>query len=208
VARPPPPAPPPAAPPPPGEPPPAAPPAEDKKDEVRDGVRARGGFSVNGGVMMLPNTSVGPAFGFAGRIGVQFNHYFGLVYENTPIVTFTPQYSGSGLMMSAGLKAGFADYNAFMAMVTLGHFFDLGAGPSIDFLAVANTSASLLGGTMATSSSGVSPGGHARVAFNIGGLSGNGPRRSGFAIGADFHAMHTPGGWGGSLTAGFGAEWY
>ncbi len=180
---------------------------------MKDGVRARGGFSVNGGAMILPNATVGPAFGFAGRLGIQINHYFGIVYQNTPIVTFTPQYSTAGglLNSSAGFKAGFADYNSFMAMVTLGHFFDLGAGPSVDFLAVANGSA-MFQGQSVTSSSGISPGGHARVAFNIGGLSGNGPRRSGFAIGGDFHAMHTsasPGsGWGGSLTIGLGAEWY
>jgi hypothetical protein len=176
---------------------------------VKDGVRARGGFSVNGGALFLPNTSLGPAFGFAGRIGIQINHYFGIVYQNTPIVTFTPQANTSaGLMSSAGFKAGFADYNSFMAMLTLGHFFDLGAGPSVDFLAVANGSATLLSGSTLASSSGVSPGVHGRIAFNIGGLSGNGPRRSGFAIGFDPHVMFTSQGVAGSLTIGFGAEWY
>jgi len=180
----------------------------------------RGGFSINGGVMFLPNeaSSLGPAFGFAGRIGVQFNHYFGLVYQNTPIITFTaqqPTQTGTGAMTmgSAGLKAGFADYNSLMAMLTLFNFFDLGAGPSLDFLAVANSTACAsiaCGGvsTMTQSSSGVSPGAHARVAFNIGGLSGNGPRRSGFAIGADAHPLFTGAGKGLSLTAGLGGEWY
>jgi hypothetical protein len=177
---------------------------------VKDGVRARGGFSVNGGILFLPGTpSVGPAFGFAGRIGIQINHYFGILYQNTPIVTFTPQVmsAGTGLMQQDSLKFGFADYNSFMAMLTLGHFFDIGAGPSIDFLAVASPTASL-GGITAPSSSGVSPGAHARVAFNIGGLSGNGPRRSGFAIGFDPHLMFTPQGVAFSGTVGFGAEWY
>ncbi len=189
----------------PGEP---AKPAEDKADEVKDGFRLRGGFSLNGGVMLLPNTaSPGPSFGFAARIGVQLNHYFGIVYQNTPIVTFTAQESGQGVTMSAGFKAGFADYNSALLMLTLFHHLDIGAGPSLDFLAVANGTLSLMG-TTSGSSSGVSPGAHGRVAFNIGGLSGNGPRRSGFAIGVDAHPMFTGPGQGLSLTAGLGGEWY
>ncbi|APR75768.1 Hypothetical protein A7982_01114 [Minicystis rosea] len=183
---------------------------EKDKDEVRDGVRARGGFSVNGGALFLPNgnsPSAGPAFGFAGRIGVQINHYLGIVYQNTPIVTFTPRVSGSGVTASTGFKAGFADYNSFLVMGTFGHFFDIGIGPSIDFLAVQNSSVSI-SGSDSESSSGVSPGAHARIAFNIGGLSGNGPRRSGFAIGADAHPMFTGAGKGLSLTVGVGSEWY
>ncbi len=194
---------------------------DDKKDEVKDGVRLRGGFSINGGVMFLPNAnaaSYGPAIGAALRIGVQFNHYFGLVYQNTPIVTGTaqaPMQSGAGLSTSsnASLKWGFADYNSLLAMLTLFNFLDIGAGPSLDFLSVSNDTAcaSLACGgvsTMSQSSSGVSPGAHGRVAINIGGLNGNGPRRSGFAIGVDAHPLFTGAGRGLSLTAGLGGEWY
>src|SRR5262249_19755541 len=136
-------APPPVAPPPAGPPgagTPGAPPAGEKpsgekpEDEVKDGWRLRGGFSVNGGVMLLPNDagSVGPSFGFAGRLGVQINHYFGIVYQNTPIVTFTLQQSGTSILggSSAGYKAGFADYNSLLLMLTLFHHLDIGAGPS------------------------------------------------------------------------------
>jgi hypothetical protein len=212
--------PPPWAPPPPPPPPPPAEGDKDKKDEVKDGVRLRGGFSINGGVMFLPAppgaSSLGPAFGFGLRLGVQFNHYFGLVYQNSPIVTFTaqsPTTSGSGLSTTegGGFKAGFADYNSLLAMLTLFNFLDIGAGPSLDFLAVANESviASKSGvQQMTQSSSGVSPGAHARVAINIGGLNGNGPRRSGFAIGVDAHPLFTGAGQGLSLTAGLGGEWY
>jgi hypothetical protein len=187
---------------------------------VKDGVRVRGGFSLGGGVMILPNNAsiIGPAITFSGRIGVQLNHYFGLVYQNTPLVTGTaqqPAQSGTGFMTmeSAGLKWGFVDYNALLAMLTFGNFFDLGGGPSLDFLYVSNNTASAslaCGGvcTQTQTSSGVSPGIHARVAFNIGGLNGNGPRRSGFAIGVDGHSMYTSVGWGGSLTANLGGEWY
>lgn len=176
---------------------------------MKDGWRLRGGFSVNGGVMLLPNDagSLGPSFGFAGRFGVQINHYFGIVYQNTPIVTFTAQKSGTGLGMSAGFKAGFADYNSLLLMLTLFHHLDIGAGPSLDFLAVANESLSINGG-MSSSSSGVVPGAHGRIAFHIGGLSGNGPRRSGFTINGDAHPLFTSAGTGVSLTAGLGAEWY
>lgn len=220
-----PPAPPPPPPAPPPGPPTAAPPPtpadEAKKDEeVKDGVRLRGGFSINGGAMFLPNlaSNIGPAASFGLRLGVQFNHYFGLVYQNTPIVMGTaqpPAQTGTGLATSesASLKAGFADYNSLLAMLTLGNFFDIGAGPSLDFLAVANRtftgSVANMGVTSTTqSSSGVEFGAHGRVAFNIGGLNGNGPRRSGFAIGVDAHPLFTPAGLGLSLTAGLGGEWY
>jgi hypothetical protein len=191
------------------------PPPSDEKDkekpaeEVKDGVRARGGFNIGGGIMMLPNdgaSQIGPAIALNGRIGIQFNHYFGLVYQNTPIVTFTAQPN------NLGFKAGFADYNSFLVMLTLGNFFDIGAGPSIDFLMVYNAAASLSpvtgAGVKESSSSGVNAGAHARMAFNIGGLSGNGPRRSGFSLGIDFHPLFTGAFRGFSATAGFGAEWY
>lgn len=204
----------PAAPPelgaPPPPPPPPPPPGDEKPaDEVKDGVRARGGFNIGGGIMMLPNdgaSQIGPAIALNGRIGIQLNHYFGLVYQNTPIVTFTAQSA------SASMKAGFADYNSFLVMLTLGNFLDIGVGPSIDFLMVYNAALSLSPatgvGTTQSSSSGVNAGAHGRLAFNIGGLSGNGPRRSGFSLGLDFHPLFTGAFRGFSATAGFGAEWY
>jgi hypothetical protein len=98
-------------------------------------------------------------------------------------------------------------------MLTLFNFLDIGAGPSLDFLYVSNNTASAsltcMGVcSMTKTSSGVSPGAHGRFAFNIGGLNGNGPRRSGFAIGADAHPLFTSAGIGLSLTAGLGGEWY
>ena len=114
-------------------------------------------------------------------------------------------------MASGGFKAGFADYNSLMLMLTLFHLMDIGAGPSLDFLAVANDSGGIsIGGvtTNSTSSSGIWPGAHGRFAINIGGLSGNGPRRSGFAIGVDAPPPLHQRGPGLSLTGGLGAEWY
>jgi hypothetical protein len=122
-------------------------------------------------------------------------------------VTFTAYQAGQGVTTSAGYKAGFADYNSLLLMLTLFHHLDIGAGPSLDFLAV--TSGKIdIHGTVTNSSSGVSPGAHGRVAFNIGGLSGNGPRRSGFSLGVDAHPIFTGAGQGLSLTAGIGGEWY
>jgi hypothetical protein len=180
---------------------------------VRDGVRLRGGFSVNGGMMSLPNTAhIGPAFGFGMRLGVQFNHHFGLVYQNTPMATFTYQMSADGT--SGSVNAGFVDYNSLLATLTLFHMLDIGAGPSLDYLAVANASESPGMGllpipmTTSSSSSGLQAGAHGRVALHVGGLSGNGPRRSGFAIGVDAHPIFTGPAVGVSFTGGFGAEWY
>ena len=61
--------------------------------------------------------------------------------------------------------------------------------------------------TLATGT-GVEAGGHGRVAFYFGGLSGEGPRRSGLAIGVDAHPMFLSTGKALSLTAGLGVEWY
>jgi hypothetical protein len=167
-------------------------------------VRLRGGFSVNGGVMLLPGTSPGPAFGLAGRLGVQINRWFSVMYQNSPIVTLTLKKEAMMGMASGGYKAGFADYNSILAQLSLGRIVDIAAGPSVDFLAVANgsASASISGtpgvSTMQESSSGVSFGLHGRFAINIGS----------WAIGFDAHPLFTPGGKGLSLTLGLGGEYY
>ncbi len=168
----------------------------------------RGGFSFNGGLMLLPVTAgPGPAFGVAARIGAQLNHYIGIVYQNTAIVTFTAKQAGDGLTTSLSAKAGFADYNSALFMLTLFHHLDIGAGPSLDFLAVESGKLDINGFTTG-SSSGVNPGAHGRVAFNIGGLNDHGPRRSAFSIGVDAHPLFTGPGQGMSLTAWIGGEWY
>jgi hypothetical protein len=179
----------------------AAPPATGTKD----GVRLRGGFSVNGGVFLLPANPVGGAVSVSGRIGVQFNHYLGLYYQNTPILGATVAHDNrSGTVVAC-------DDNSLLLNLTLFHMLELGAGPSLDYVAVAKGSIDVNGfnsTASASSGTGVAAGGHARVAFNIGGLSGGGPRRSGFAIGVDAHPMWLSTGTALSLTAGLGAEWY
>jgi len=184
------------------EPPPAAPrPAA----TVKDGVRLRGGLSLNGGVFLLPANPTGGAFSLAGRLGVQFNHYFSIYYQNTPILGAT-----LGQDKRSGTLA-FADYNSLLLNLTLFHMFELGAGPSLDYVALAHGSLTIDGFNSSASAStgtGWAAGGHGRFAFIVGGLSGDGPRRSGLVLSVDAHPMFLSIGPTLSLTAGVGVEWY
>jgi len=188
--------------PPPGSPPPAGPPAAAPSQGVKDGVRLRGGISANGGVIFLPANPMGGAASLAGRIGVQFNHYFGLYYQNTPILGATVAHQQASATVVG------ADYNSLLVSLTLFNVFEIGAGPSIDYLGLAKGSISNSLSPMLATGTGVVAGGHGRVDFIIGGLSGDGPRRSGFVIGVDAHPMFPSTGKALSLTAGLGAEWY
>jgi hypothetical protein len=185
----------------------APPGAERPAEEVRDRVRLRGGFSVNGGVFLLPANPTGGAFSIAARAGVQFNHYVSLYYQNTPIVGATVAREGS---MRSGTVV-FADYNSLLLNLTLLHMIELGAGPSLDYVALARGSLMLAGldsSASASTGTGLAAGGHGRFAVNIGGLSGRGPRRSGFSLGIDAHPMFLSTGKALSITTGLGAEWF
>ncbi len=166
-----------------------------EKSEVKDGFRLRGGFSLNGGTA-FGNGLSGGVVSLGVRLGVQFNHYFGIYYQNTPMVTL--------LGASDGIAAGFIDYNSTLANLTLLHAIDIGAGPSVDYVSVAGCTADIECG----SSSSVAFGIHSRVALNIGGLSGNGPRRSGFSLGVDVHPIFLSAGTLVTMTGGIGGEWY
>jgi hypothetical protein len=185
------------------------PPGGEQPEGVRDRPRLRGGFSFNGGAFLLPNNPAGGAFSIAGRAGVQFNHWVSLYYQNTPIVGATATHDVSNGMRSGTVV--FADYNSLLLNLTLLHLIDIGAGPSLDYVALATGSITPAGlATMASASTGtgLAAGGHGRFALNIGGLSGNGPRRSGFSLGVDAHPMFLSTGKAMSLTAGLGAEWF
>jgi hypothetical protein len=220
--------PPPYAPPPPpvSPPPPAPPPAgtqqknpedkdkdkdkdkEEPEDKVKDGVRLRGGFNIGGGVIKSP-TGTGAASSVAARLGAQINHYFGVYYQNTPMVTFTPKTTAD----SVGFTAGFIDFNSLVASLTLLHFFDLGAGPSLDYVAITSCGAGLMGNIPTAGCdprivSGLRFGVHTRASLIIGGLDGDGPRRSGIVISADLHPLFLEEETIFSFTLGLGKEWY
>jgi hypothetical protein len=183
--------------------PPAAPPEKDEPSEVR----LRGGFSVNGGLVHNPSGN-GPAFGFAGRLGVQINSYFGLYYQNTPLVTFAPA-AGT---QTVSFHAGFADYNTILASLTLLDMFELAVGPSVDYAKFADCSAgvqSFKPTSGCQSGSSFALGGHGRVSFDFGGLFSSGKgRRSGFQISADIHPLLLSDLSAYSATLGLGSEWY
>lgn len=203
-------------PPPPGPPPPppGQNPDDKEKDKDKEGdkgdgykVRLRGGFSFGGGIVSFPGPDLkGPALMAAGRIGVQIKSWVGVYYQNTPNVTLIVVNRPSGLEW----KAGFADYNSFMAAFSLGHIFEVAAGPSVDFLAISTGGISLSSDPACIlnpsscvpveqkDASGVHFGGHLRAAFTIGS----------FAIGADLHSTVLPGSSMVTATLNFGAEWY
>ncbi|MFO0761455.1 MAG: hypothetical protein U0359_33560 [Byssovorax sp.] len=174
---------------------------------IRDGVRLRFGMSLNGG-WYRGLTGDGPAVGLAGRLGLQLGHYFGLYYQNTPILTFNPE---SQLRSGAGMTLGFSDYNSVLASLTLGHALELAAGPSYDYVYTVNCSGVFKGiastiGCARSSFNG--PGAHGRAALMLGGLVDRGPRRRGFTINGDVHPVFLPEGTAMTLTLGVGGDWY
>ena len=172
---------------------------DDDDDEVKDEVRMRGGFSLNGGMLIMPDIpdAIGGAVSLGIRLGVQFTHYWSVYYQGTPLVGIITDQTSSAAATAMV-------YNSFLAGLTLGHFFDLGFGPSVDIFAVgaANSSGAVGGDT------GVNFGLHSRAAFNIGGLDGDGPDRSGFALGVDFHPVFFDKTVLMTFTVGIGGEWY
>ncbi|WP_438027774.1 hypothetical protein [Sorangium sp. So ce233] len=176
------------------------------EDEDRDGVRLRYGSTLGGGIIKSP-TGTGGVFAWTGRVGLQINHTFGLYYQNTPMLTLTPESTSN----SAGFDAGFIDYNSLLASLTVFHVLDFGAGPSMDYVAVASCSAEYAGiesDAGCASTSGWYFGAHARGALLLGGLSGDGPRRSGFALAAELHPVFMPEATTFTFTIGLGGEWY
>ncbi len=185
----------------------APPPAVPVEPEEKSHMRLRGGFSLNGGLVHTPDGN-GPAFGLAARLGVQLNAYFGLYYQNTPLVTFAPSQASQ----SVSFHAGFADYNTVLASLTLLDMFEFAAGPSVDYAKYADCSAGVTGFVPTSgceSGSSLALGGHGRVSFDLGGLFGDGKeRRSGFLINADIHPLLLSDLSAFSATLGIGAEWY
>jgi hypothetical protein len=169
------------------------------REEAPDPIRFRGGFGLHGGIGLfaLPGASVppGPAISLSARLGIQFNNYFSLMYQQMPQVFF--------LATDTGALAMFADYNSLLVNVTLFNTMEIGAGPSFDYVAIGGLSEA--GATTAT---GTGFGVHGRVAFVIGGEPSSSGRRSGFTLGLDLHPFFFDGGNLFMITAGVGADWF
>ncbi len=174
----------------------------------RDALRLRGGISLGGGPYIpfgLPNIqSVGGSGGLSVRLGVQFFHAFGVYVQSMNTI------GGIGVQNAAGDVAGVLmvqSHNALLASLTFAHFVELAAGPSLDYSAYSGCDSA---SASCSADAGVAFGLHGRASVNIGGLSGGGPRRTAFNIGADVHPQFFVGHPGGfiSLVLGIGVEWY
>jgi small nuclear ribonucleoprotein (snRNP)-like protein len=176
-------------------PPPSTPPdpPEPPAGERPDAVRFRAGLSAGGGFAYVSTSSgsaVAPMVGFSGRLGVQFNHIFSVYYQNT------------GALPIASGATTFFDYNSLLADFTVGHIFDIGAGPSADVMTVSGSNGS-------ASTTAVLPGLHARLALTPrGGAKGPGPHRSGLSVALDIHPTFGPGGVLLTMSPVVGYEWF
>jgi len=130
------------------------------------------------------------------RLGVQINHIFSVYYQGMGVAGALVGNTDAAALAGAS--------NSIMAGFTLGHFFDLGIGPSVDLLAAA--AAGLSGAAAGTT---VRPGADARVAFILGGdPDEDDGDRLGFSIGADLHPTFLEDTVLMTFTVGIGAEWY
>jgi hypothetical protein len=156
-------------------------------------VRVRGGISGGPALLMLTGSSnflIQPAVQLSGRVGIQIGSVFSLYYQNTPVlIAFT---DGSGVA--------FFDHNAGLAAVTLADSFELGFGPSADYVTIST-------GNLSVST--VLPGLDARVAYHVfHAAHRKGPRRRGISFGLDVQPTFGSGGLFTTILFGVGYEWY
>lgn len=128
-------------------------------------------------------------------IGVQFDQYFGLFYQAHGML---------GAFIEGGQAGAVAAllYNSVLFDVTLGHVVQIGAGPSLDFIAGCGASA----GGAGCGDGGPFFGLDARVALALGGHDVG--TRGGFLISADVHPTFFPGGVSVALLLGIGGQVY
>jgi hypothetical protein len=161
-----------------------------------DRVRFRGGFSVGGG-LTLAGFGTMPTAMAQGRFGAQFNRLFSVFFQPSGVVALN--------VTPVGASAIVASMNSFIANLTLGDVFEVGAGPSIDYLVAGAATAA--GPTAAVA--GIVFGVDARVGFIVGGGPPNeNGRRSGFSIVLNVHPTFAPGTTIVPLTIGLGSDWY
>lgn len=159
-------------------------------EEKADHVHVRGGFTIGGGVGFGDNTT-GAMIGAGFRLGVQFNRWFGLYYQNSPMVSLLASNDGGSV------HAGFLDYNSGVLNLSLAHIVEIGAGPSGDYVSIASCNLDTAG---CASDSRFAFGVHSRFAIN--------PFAGAFHIGVDAHPIFLPGGTLTTITAGLGGEWF
>ncbi len=148
-------------------------------------VRLRGGFSVGGGLVLGSIVDVGGNASLSGRLGLQFTRWLGLYYQNSPTALFfTPRASTSGIV-------GVLDSNSLLAAFDFGDSFEIGVGPTLDYVVLAGCDRATV---RCDATSGLAGGVHARAAILIGSRDPNGGRRVAFAIGLDAHPIFFPNG--------------
>lgn len=138
---------------------------------------------------------VGGMGGLSVGLGVQFNQWVGLYYQAHGMLAALIE-GGQDAVLAAIM------YNSVIVDVTLGHVFQIGAGPSLDFLAGCAAGGSGAGCGDAGPFFGID----ARVALALGGHDVG--TRGGFLISADLHPTFYPNGVSLALVLGVGGQVY
>jgi hypothetical protein len=160
-----------------------------------DRTRFRGGFSIGGGVGFGFGTM--PLFTAQGRLGAQINRMFAVFYQPTATLGVTATAGSAAAVVTS--------QNAIVGNVTLADVFEVGLGPSIDYVAMG---AGSVGGAV-VAGAGVAFGADARLAWIPGGANNaESGRRSGFAITLNVHPTFAGGTTLVPVTLGLGADWF
>ncbi len=171
--------------------PPVAPPPEAAPRE--DHARVRFHAALAGGGFF--GDVVGGMGGLSVGLGVQFNQWVGLYYQAHGMLAALIE-GGQDAVVAAIM------YNSVIVDVSLGHVFQIGAGPSLDFLAGCAAGGSGAGCGDAGPFFGID----ARVALALGGHDVG--TRGGFLISADLHPTFYPNGVSLALVLGVGGQVY
>lgn len=193
------------------------------KDEASSGgerpdhIRPRGGLTLGGGGVFVPEyDGNGAAIFVSARVGIQFNHYFGIYYQNAPNLLFS-QDRQDGIR----LLAGFVDQNSILLSLTFGHFFEIAVGPAADLTVMMECSEALawkkikhaieapsLDLMPCESTTGLHPAADGRVAVHLLGWAGDEAERTGLSFVGEVHPAVVSGMVMVTATGGVGVEWF
>lgn len=155
---------------------------EDEEDDVedvdardgegKDGARFRGGVSVEGGVLAIPDSSLNlGAVGVQGQIGAQINHLVGVYWVPSFDILVGP---AGGVNVAAAILVDF----------TIADMFSIGVGPDVGAFAAIGTN---------KLASGLNYGGRLHFAVHpVFGRGENGIRRKAFSIGIESRFLGGP----------------